>query len=657
MRKNLHETGLGSPEPGPRRSRSHTRARPGFIDRGVIEKILQRAAEQSSAGVLITDVKGSIQYINSHYCRMTGYTPEEVIGRNPRIFKSERTSREVHRNLWQTILGGEEWRGEFCNRDKSGGLFWENAVISPIRNEAGQITHFLGIKVDVTGRKRAEEALRESEQRFREVAEIAEEWIWEVNIKGLYTYSNPTVESILGVSPEEIVGKKHFYDLFVPEAREELAKRAFEVFEKQESFCNFINSNIHKNGSNILLQTSGRPIRDQHGALIGYRGVDIDVTERKRTERALLESEEQMRALFEHSMIGILLGVPDGDVLAANPAACQLFGRTENDICRMGRAGLIDRRDPRVADFFREWGQKGHAMGEMTFIRADGTRFDALATAVGFETEAGSRTTIMIQDISEQKMAEDRIREFSRKMLSAREEEKRQLSAVLHHDVGSITVGVAARMNAAEDDILEGKNKEALASLRECRQLFTQSIEKLKTLAMELRPPDLDLLGLRAALRQHFLQVAGGASLRIRFIDYSRGILIIPDTQTVLFRAVQECLNNVAKHACAREVRVTLSAPRQRIRLTISDDGKGFDTAGVASKPGMHLGLRALQEMVASLGGTLHIDSQPDKGTRVKITIPGKQESRYEHTSTDRRRSPARTRRVAVQHRTQWQEH
>jgi len=139
---------------------------------------------------------------------------------------------------------------------------------------------------------------------------------------------------------------------------------------------------------------------------------------------------------------------------------------------------------------------------------------------------------------------------------------------------------------------------------------------------VELRPPDLDILGLPAAIRQYFSLLTKETSLRIHFTDATYGMAIPPETQTVLFRIVQESLNNVAKHARARQVRVQLSAPRKTLRLSIVDDGKGFDPVRVAAKPGMRLGLRIAQEMVAALGGEFVVDASPGRGTTVLVTVP-----------------------------------
>jgi PAS domain S-box-containing protein len=120
---------------------------------------LSRAVEQSPASVVITDTNGSIEYVNPRFTEITGYTFEEVVGKNPRILKSGETPREVYKQLWDTITGGGEWRGEFHNKKKGGELYWELSFISPILDASGMISHFLGVKEDITERKQTEAAL------------------------------------------------------------------------------------------------------------------------------------------------------------------------------------------------------------------------------------------------------------------------------------------------------------------------------------------------------------------------------------------------------------------------------------------------------------------------------------------------------------------
>jgi PAS domain S-box-containing protein len=117
---------------------------------------LSRAVEQSASTIIITDTAGTIEYVNPKFTEITGYTFEEVIGQNPKILKSGLTPREHYRQLWQTITEGKEWHGELLNRKKNDQLYWEHVTVSPIFNERGEITHFVGVKEDITQRKQNE---------------------------------------------------------------------------------------------------------------------------------------------------------------------------------------------------------------------------------------------------------------------------------------------------------------------------------------------------------------------------------------------------------------------------------------------------------------------------------------------------------------------
>jgi PAS domain S-box-containing protein len=122
--------------------------------------ILSRAVEQNPASIVLTDIKGNIEYVNPKFTELTGYSEIEILGKNPKILKTDESKSEDFKILWETITSGKEWRGEFQNRKKNGDIYFESALISPIADENGNITHFLAVKEDITERKVAEEVLR-----------------------------------------------------------------------------------------------------------------------------------------------------------------------------------------------------------------------------------------------------------------------------------------------------------------------------------------------------------------------------------------------------------------------------------------------------------------------------------------------------------------
>jgi PAS domain S-box-containing protein len=191
---------------------------------------------------------------------------------------------------WWGLIDEAFESGETQQREQeiSGRIF--SFVIAPILD--GDYVNLYAR--DISEGKKTEADLRKSEERFKQVVEIAGDWVWEVDAEGMYTYASPVVERVLGYKPEEIVGKKHFYDFFPPEEREDLRKAAFETFTRRECFMGFVNQNVHKDGSVVVIETSGTPIVDEEGNFCGYRGVDRDITERQRREAELRKMNEDL---------------------------------------------------------------------------------------------------------------------------------------------------------------------------------------------------------------------------------------------------------------------------------------------------------------------------------------------------------------------------
>ncbi len=171
---------------------------------------LSRAVEQSPSAIVITNTEGNIEYVNPHFCKVTGYSQEEVTGQNPRILKSGKTSESEYKNMWETISRGKEWRGEFHNKKKNGELYWEQASISPIRDDKGNITHFIAIKEDITDKKKMQEELLVAKEKAEESDRMKSEFLSQMSheirtpLNVILSYNSFLQEELTGKISEDI---------------------------------------------------------------------------------------------------------------------------------------------------------------------------------------------------------------------------------------------------------------------------------------------------------------------------------------------------------------------------------------------------------------------------------------------------------------------
>jgi len=244
------------------------------------------AVEESSSGMMISNAEGMIEYVNPSFARLTGYAPEELLGKNSSMLRHPDESAPVqYRSLLETLRHGGEWRKEIKLIRKSGELYWASETISAIRDAAGAITHLLTIQQDITNAKRVEEALRESEERFFQIADMGGEWLWEQDPEGRYIYSSSAVKAIVGYEPEEVVGRS-FYELFTVEDQPPVSKENY-VSDNREPFFGLINHFRHKDGRIIITESTDWPVVDADGRLIKWCGVDRDITERLQAEEGI----------------------------------------------------------------------------------------------------------------------------------------------------------------------------------------------------------------------------------------------------------------------------------------------------------------------------------------------------------------------------------
>jgi PAS domain S-box-containing protein len=249
--------------------------------------------ENAGMGIYQTSIQGHVTIANPALGRICGYdSPQDLMNSINDI------GGEVYVNPYDRARIGElclkhglveGFETQLYRKDKS--TVWVSINARALKDMEGNIMYFEGAMEDITVRKRAEDALRGSEQRFRSLVETTSDWVWEVDENAVYTYASPKIKDILGYEPEEVIGKRPF-DLMDRHEAERVAAIFGDIAKFRKSFSGLENTNISKEGQKVVLETSGVPIFDNNGRFSGYRGIDRNVTERKHLESKLHHSEK-----------------------------------------------------------------------------------------------------------------------------------------------------------------------------------------------------------------------------------------------------------------------------------------------------------------------------------------------------------------------------
>ncbi len=354
--------------------------------------------------IIIWDASFVITRFNKSFEKLSGYDISEVMGKQIDFLFPE-NKRESTLKLLQNSLHEEKFEiveVDILRKDKEiRTVLWDSANVF---DKDGRII-IATVAQDINERKRAENALKESEKIFNRFLEKSPYYVFfkDKDIRAIRLSSN--YEQMLGKPLNSILGKT-MDELFPSELAKRMIEVDKEILNRRETV--FVEEEF--NGRFFTTIKFPIIINDIPRYLAGFT---IDITERKQIEEKLRESEEKYRAFFENSMDAILLTNPEGgETLSANPAACKLFGYNEEEFIKLGRANIVDTTTPQLSLMLSERAEKGKVVGDLTFIKKDGTRFSAEISSSIFKDHLGSeRASMIIRDITERKQAEMKLRE------------------------------------------------------------------------------------------------------------------------------------------------------------------------------------------------------------------------------------------------------
>jgi PAS domain S-box-containing protein len=373
-------------------------------------------------------------------------------------------------------------------------------------------------------------------------------------------------------------------------------------------------------------------VRQRTGDLaLAVEELKKEIAERKQAEESLSNAEERFRSVFENTVVGLYRTTPDGRIILANPALVKMMGcKSFEQLARLNleKEG-IDPSTPR-STFKQRIEKEGKVIGlESIWLKHDGSKLFVSESAVAVRDERGNTLYYegTAQDITKRKEAEGKLLLYQKQLRSlaselsmAEERLRRRIATELHDHIAQNLAVSKVKLEALADPA----NPELTRSLNEITDLIGQTIDATRSLTFEMSPPVLYELGFEAAVGWLARQTRQRFGLDVEFADDGKAKPLDIDIRVLLFQAIRELLINVVKHARVGKAKVSAHRGRDRILVTVEDDGVGFDVSSLGDRDYTRggFGLFNIRERLDLIGGSVDIHSSPGRGTRVTLTAP-----------------------------------
>jgi PAS domain S-box-containing protein len=600
-----------------------------------------RYAMDQSAIIAITDQTGIITYANENFCRISGYTTDELIGEDHRIINSGYHPDSYIRNLWVTIAHGKIWKGEFRNKAKDGTYYWVDTTIVPFLNEKNKPYQYLSIRTDITKKKKAEENLRRSELSLKEAQAITHISNWEIDYQQKVHRWSDEYYRIFGIGKEDVIPSAETFLAFIhPDdaaMSQKIVSEALNDYKDASLTFRF----IRKDGAirfgysewNFEFDKKEKPLR--------LFGILQDITEQKEAEIKLEQSFREKQALAERMSI-ILNTLPanialldnDGIIIEVNNSwknfaddngftgknygigdnyldiSNQSFGEEEDD-GKTVAAGILKVLQHTTRDFVFEYAC--HSPDKQRWFRM---------VVTPLQEKEYNGVVVMHVDITQLRRLEhermeskvEEQRRITEAILNAQEKERNSIGTELHDNVNQILVGTNLLLT-----MVRSEPQKVNDFISACIDNIQLAISENRKIAHELVAPNQDKEPLLIQIRNlsaNMLEKAG-METRIMHRNFSEEKLN-KEQKLAVYRILQEQCTNIIKYAEAKSVVLMLSTTNTIFRLTIADDGKGMDKEKTVSG----IGLRNIESRLNVFSGEMSVESEPGKGFILEITIP-----------------------------------
>jgi PAS domain S-box-containing protein len=565
-----------------------------------------RLLDAVGQAIIATNPQGRIIYWNRSAEELYGWSNEEVMDRPIVEVTPSQEMLERAEEIMSELRAGRSWSGEFVVQRKDGSTFPIMVTDTPVHDEQGNLEGMIGVSTDITEIKKMEE-LRRSEERFRLLAENAQDLIYRYSLKPTpgFEYVSPSATAIIGYTPEE-----HYAD---PELRFKIVHPddrhlIDEALRSPESLITI--RWLRKDGGRIWIEQRTKAIYDGAGEVIAIEGIARDVTERKRVEEALRTTQEFLEGILDNAPLPIYSVSEEGRIRLANRffadfvgiPQVKVIGSLLEDVFTAEEAHQFRENNWRVIEtetplIEEEWADA-----------PDGRHY---FQTIKFPLRDPDRRTVAIGgislDVTTRRRAEEALSE-------ARRTERRRIARDLHDIVLQDLSGTLQSLRLTH---LQAKKSGISLDFEEELGALGRASSGLRSAIYDLRRekerPFLESVESLVDLNRQATD-----EREIRLVVEEEFPVSLPAKESVdLLRVLQEALTNTRRHSGASSIEVRLRTENQEVLVEIVDDGRGFDPLSVRTG----VGLSAMRERIEGLGGKIEVRSRPGEGTKVKVRI------------------------------------
>lgn len=623
-----------------------------------------RVTENIHDALVIDDREGQVLLANSRFFEMFGFSREELHDIKLEDYVAPEWREKVRKHHNQQLQSkSAPARYEYEGLHKDGSRKWLEVTVSKIlKNE--QIIGTQTIFRDITKRKIVEEAMRISRDRYERAVEAGKVGVWEWHFETNEMYIDPRLKELLGFADHEIENNLNDWGKRVhPDDAEQVMQQAQAHIDGLADRYEVEHRMLHKDGSERWFLAHGLVSRNTEGKAYRMIGTDTDITERKKTENKLAESESRFRSLFDDAPIIIW----EEDFSEVKFAIDSLrsegvkdfrtyFESHPHEIKRLAKQIKIVDVNKKSIDFYEaeskeklvshlpsyfteESWQVFHE--EIIALSEGETKFESeisistprgdlrslivnLTIPPAFE-ENWKRVLVSFVDITDRKKTEEQLRlsitqieRFSEHLNNAIEEDRKRISRDLHDELGQSLSLIQVELDLLNKEI--SKSVLVDKKINSITNLVEITIEKIQEISKDLRPSMLDNFGFVTTVEWLMESTIKKSGLDYNFQVTPQDISISQELSITLFRIIQECLTNVIRHAKASKVNVVLTKSGNAMELIIEDDGRGITNKEINNLNS--IGIIGMSERARYLNGKIEIKGKAKKGTTVKVKIP-----------------------------------